>query len=311
MAGLAAGALPLGLVPGAALLLVGCRCGPLLLAVPGLGWAGRGVALGLGTLLAAPLLAPALPPAALLGPSLTLRKPRRLRRSLQDLVAAGTLSEAMASFLGVCIGARRNLVVCGAPGVGKTAVVAALAAASPAGERVVSIEDVAEVALDRDEWVALESTPAGDLAALLRIALRMAPDRLVVGDVQGREAFALASALAGSVEGAVVAIGGDGVGAALARWATLARLADGAGEAPVRELVATAADIVIHVARLADGGSRIVAIDEVRGVADDGFDTHTLFVHRGAAGFGATGATPAFWSELASRGVPADPSIFS
>lgn len=70
MAGLAAGALPLGLVPGAALLLVGCRCGPLLLAVPGLGWAGRGVALGLGTLLAAPLLAPALPPAALLGPRL-------------------------------------------------------------------------------------------------------------------------------------------------------------------------------------------------------------------------------------------------
>ncbi|HVV85029.1 MAG TPA: ATPase, T2SS/T4P/T4SS family, partial [Kofleriaceae bacterium] len=255
-------------------------------------------------------LTAALPPAALLGPSLTLRKPRRVRRTLADLVAAGTLSDAMASFLTTCIGARRNLVVCGAPGVGKTALVAALAAASPPGERVVTIEDVAELALDRDEWVALEASVAGDLGALLRIALRLAPDRLVIGDVQGREAFPLASALAGGVEGAVVAIAADGVQAALARWTSLARIAEAGPEAAVRELVATAADIVVHVARLADGGSRIVAIEEVRGVGEDGFDTQALFAFRRDGGFGATGATPAFWPELAQRGVPADPSIF-
>jgi pilus assembly protein CpaF len=259
-------------------------------------------------------LTAALPPVALLGPSFTLRKPRRLRRTLADLINAGTLSEQMGAFLGICIAARRNLVVCGAPGAGKTALVAALAAAAPAGERVVSIEDVAQLALDRDEWIALEAGAAADLGALLRLALRMAPDRLVVGDVAGREALALASALAGSVEGAVVAIAGDGASAALARWTGLARLGttdSGTGEGPVRELVAAAADIVLHVVRHADGVSRIVGIEEVRGVTADGFDTLTLFAHGRAGGFAATGATPSFWPELAARGVPADAGIFA
>ena len=174
-----------------------------------------------------------------------------------------------------------------------------------------SIEDTAELALDRDEWVALEASPAGDLAALLRIALRLAPDRLVVGDVHGHEAFALAAALAGAVEGAVVAIAGDGVQAALDRWTSLARLALASPEEPVRQLVATAADIVVHVGRHADGGSRVVAIEEVRGLAADGFDTQALFVYRRDGGFAATGATPGFWAELGERGVAADPSIFA
>jgi pilus assembly protein CpaF len=269
-------------------------------------------------------LSAVVPPVAVHGPSLTLRKPVRIKKTLTDLVSSSTLSTAMADFLGVCVVARRNVVVCGAPGVGKASVVSALVGSIPDGERIVTVEEVAELSIDRDDWIALETRPADgqgkvvsvDLGHLVHNALRMRPDRLVVGDVRGGEALELGSALGASVDGAVVALTGDGPQAALARWVALAQLAAPASSEPaIRELVAGAADVVVHVARFADGGLRVISVDEVLGVREVGFDTQTLFSWRGAGagedgGFGATGAVPRFWADLDSRGITADASIF-
>jgi pilus assembly protein CpaF len=222
----------------------------------------------------------------------------------------------MADFLATCIAARRNVLVCGAPGSGKTSVVAALASASPAGERVVSIEDVAELQLGRDEWIQLETRPSTpkapevDLAALLDTAVRLMPDRLVVGEVRGREAMHLVQALNSSVDGAVVAMTGEGANASLHRLATLARATQPAGaDSAIRELCASAFEIVLHVGRTADGGIRVHSIEEVTGVSDTAFETQVVFRLDGAT-FVATGAVPRFYSELEARGIPADQAVF-
>ena len=283
-------------------------------------------------------LSAVVPPVAVHGPSLTLRKPVRVKKTLTDLVSSGALSPAMADFLGVCVVARRNVVVCGAPGVGKASLVSALVGSIPDGERIVTVEEVAELSIDRDDWIALETRPADlhghaglahggahgaaangksngvDLADLVRGALRMRPDRLIVGDVRGAEALDLGTALGASVDGAVVALTGEGPQAALARWVSLAQLAAPAASEPaIRELVAGAADVTVHVARFADGGVRVISIEEVLGVREVGFDTQTLFSYRGAGedgGFAATGAVPRFWADLDGRGIKADASIF-
>jgi pilus assembly protein CpaF len=226
------------------------------------------------------------------------------------------MSSGMADFLATCVTARRNILVCGAPGSGKTQVVAALAAASRAGERVISIEEIAELSIARDEWIQLETragngkTTSVDMASLLETALRLAPDRLVVGEVRGREALPLVSALCTSVDGAVVAMTGEGAGNALGRLVTLARVsAPTAMDGSLRELVAQGFEIVIQVARWADGSIKVVSIEEVIGCTDQTFDTHVLFQWNNGA-FSATGTVPRFYSELEARGIPADQAVF-
>jgi pilus assembly protein CpaF len=261
-------------------------------------------------------LTAAVSPVAARGACLVLKKPASQMPSLQDLVSQGALSGPMADFLATCIAARRNVLVCGAPGSGKTSVVAALASASPAGERVVSIEDVAELQIGRDEWIQLETRPATpkapavDLAALLDTAIRLLPDRLVVGEVRGREAMPLVQALNSSVDGAVIAMTGDGANATLNRLATLARATQPSGsDSAIRELVASAFEIVLHVGRTADGGIRVHSIEEVTGVSETTFETQVVFRLDGAS-FVPTGAVPRFYSELEARGIPADQAVF-
>jgi pilus assembly protein CpaF len=258
----------------------------------------------------------AVPPVAARGACLVLKKSPPQSPPLTDLVAQGALSAGMADFLGTCIAARRNILVCGGPGSGKTALVGALAAASPRGERVVSIEEIAELALPREEWVQLETraatgrAPGVDLAHLLETALRLAPDRLVVGEVRGREALPLVSALCTSVDGAVVAMTGEGASAALGRLIALVRATTpGGSDSAVRELVAQAFEIVVHVVRWSDGSTRVLAIDEVVGCTDSAFETHVLFQFH-AGSFGATGTVPRFYSELEARGIAADQAVF-
>lgn len=255
-------------------------------------------------------------PAAVHGPTLVLRKPKSGRRTLADLVATGGLSPAMADFLEVCVAARRNLVVCGSTGVGKTAVLSALVSAVRERERVISVEDVAELSFERRHWIALETRPATganpaiDLAQLLRAALRLRPDRVVIGDLRGAEAFELAIALSSAVDGGLVAITGEGPHAALTRWAMLAQLSTPAAtELAVRTLVAGAAHVAVHVARAADGQSRVIGIDEVVGVREGGFELQNLFSHH-RGDFRPSGAVPRFWPELETRGVAAAATMF-
>ncbi|TMQ22576.1 MAG: CpaF family protein [Deltaproteobacteria bacterium] len=242
-------------------------------------------------------LTAAVSPVAARGACLVLKKPPAQTPSLADLVGQGAMSPGMADFLGTCVTARRNVLVCGAPGSGKTTVAGALAAASPLGERVVSIEEVAELSLKRDEWIQLETragtgrNPAIDLGQLLDVALR------------------LVQALCASIDGAVVAMTGEGAAAALGRLAMLARLTAPGGDGATRELVAQAFEIVIHVARWSDGTIRVLAIEEVVGCTDTTFDTHVLFQLRDGA-FVATGTVPRFYAELEARGIPADQAVF-
>ncbi len=261
-------------------------------------------------------LTAAISPIATRGACLVLKKSPTTMPQLADLVPQNAMSSAMADFLATCVTARRNILVCGGPGSGKTTVVAALAASSPVGERVVSIEEVAELAIPRDEWIQLE-TRAGtgkhnsvDLGHLLETALRLAPDRLVVGEVRGREALPLITSLCSAVDGAIVAMSGEGAASALGRLTTLARVgAPNAPDGALRELVAQAFEIVVHVARWSDGTIKVLSIEEVVGCTETTFDTQTLFQHRDGT-FGATGTVPKFYAELEARGIPADQAVF-
>jgi|MudIll2142460700_1097286.scaffolds.fasta_scaffold00514_8 pilus assembly protein CpaF len=261
-------------------------------------------------------LTAAVSPVAARGACLVLKKAPTQMPQLSELASQNAMSAGMADFLATCVTARRNILVCGGPGSGKTQIVAAIAAASPAGERVISIEEVAELSIARDEWIQLETragngkTKTVDLANLLETAIRLAPDRLVVGEVRGREALPLVSALGTSVDGAIVAMAGEGAATALGRLVTLARVsAPGAADGALRELVAQAFEIVIHVSRWSDGSIKVMAIEEVIGCTDQSFDTHVLFQFKDGA-FAATGTVPRFYSELEARGIPADQAVF-
>ena len=262
-------------------------------------------------------LTAAVSPVAARGACLVLKKPAARMPALPDLVGANALSSGMADFLATCIAARRNILVCGGAGSGKTSVAAALAAAAPAGERVVSIEEVAEMSIARDEWIQLEARPSNgrpgaevDLATLLETAMRLGPDRLVIGEVRGRDALPLISALCSSIDGAIVAATGDGAVATLGRIAALGRVYSPGGDAAIRELVAHAFEIVLHVVRLPDNTVRVSSIEEVAGFSDVGFDTQVVFQMKDGGGFAATGAVPRFYADLEARGIPADQAVF-
>lgn len=245
-----------------------------------------------------------LAPLSVSGASCSFRKPRRNPPSLDSLVKAGVLSPAMAGFLGASVAARRNLLVCGAPGAGTTTVLTALAEACPAGERVVTVEDIGEMTLSRDEWIALESWPGDQhgtpvtVAQLLGAALRLAPDRLVIGEVRGVEAVDLAHALSGPVDGALVAMAAPSANAALTRWQHLA------GKETPGALIAQAVDLVVTVSAFADG-VRVVAIDEI----SEGGETTAVFAWTGS-GFHAAGHVPRFVHELAAAGISHDLAWF-
>jgi pilus assembly protein CpaF len=203
--------------------------------------------------------------------------------------------------------------------------VGALAAAIPAGERVVSVEEVAELAIGHDHWVALEARlpedgrPGVTLHDVVRAALRMRPDRLVVGEVRGVEALEVLSALGAGAEGGVISVGGDSAAAALVRLEALARLAAPEASARgLRELVAHAAHLVVTLARFADGIRRVVSIGEVTGPQGEGYAVRELFSFQlqgqgegGVRGrFAGTGIVPRFYEQLQARGETADASVF-
>ncbi len=261
-------------------------------------------------------LTAAIPPVAPRGPALLLRKASTRSPTLAELTAGSSMSPAMSDFLSTCVAQRRNILVCGGPASGKTTLVGALAQTVARGERIVSVEEVAELAIGRDEWISLETRAANgsgqpvDLSHLLHNALRLRPDRLIVADVHGREAFDLLATLSANVDGAIVVAGGEGAAAALTRLSQLARLSGQLSETAARELAANAVEIVVHVIRVGEGAIQVLAIEEIVGTNEHGFETSILFQHTGGA-FAATGNVPRFYTDLEARGTPADPAVFS
>jgi len=217
-----------------------------------------------------------IPPLALSGPCLTIRRFRRQGFSLSDLVDNGTLPAELAEFLGRCVHARASILVSGGTGSGKTTTLGALSGALPEAERIVTIEDAAELRLRQPHVVRLEARPPNlegrgevTIRQLVRNALRMRPDRIVVGEVRGGEALDMLMALNTGHEGSLTTVHANSPPDALRRVETLALMAGvGLPHAAVREQLASALQLVLHQARGQDGRRRIESVAEVVRLGD-------------------------------------------
>jgi pilus assembly protein CpaF len=211
------------------------------------------------------------PPLSLSGPLLTIRRFRRGGFSLRDLVANGTVTPGAAELLALAVAARASILVSGGTGSGKTTTLNALSGAIPAGERIVTIEDAAELALRQRHVLRLEARPAnlegrGEVTVrqLVRNSLRMRPDRIIVGEVRGGEALDLLQALNTGHDGSLSTVHANSPEDALRRVEVLALMADvDLPHAAVREQVAGAVDLVVHQARTRDGARQVVGLAEV------------------------------------------------
>jgi pilus assembly protein CpaF len=225
-----------------------------------------------------------IPPLSLGGPCLTIRRFRQRGFSLRELVGVGTLPGEAADLLALCVAARASVLVSGGTGSGKTTTLNALSGAIPSEERIVTIEDAAELRLRQRHVVRLESRPAnlegrGEVTVrqLVRNALRMRPDRIVVGEVRGGEALDMLQALNTGHDGSLTTVHANSPEDALRRVETLALMAGvGLPHAAVREQVASAIELVVHQSRLPDGTRVVDCVVEVVRVAG-GAGTRELY----------------------------------
>jgi pilus assembly protein CpaF len=212
-----------------------------------------------------------IPPLSLSGACLTVRRFRREGFSLRELVGNGTLPAALAELLAVSVAARASILVSGGTGSGKTTTLNALSGAIPGEERIVTIEDAAELRLRQRHVVRLEARPANlegrgevTIRQLVRNALRMRPDRIVVGEVRGAEALDMLQALNTGHDGSLTTVHANSPEDALRRVETLALMAGvGLPHEAVREQAASAIDLIVHQARLPDGSRAVQSVTEV------------------------------------------------
>ncbi len=263
-----------------------------------------------------------LPPLAIHGPYLTIRRFPRERPAAAQLVELGSISRPMIEFLGTAVGGRLNLLVSGGTGSGKTTLLNALCAFFGSAERVVTIEDAAELKLPQRHVLPLETRPP-DLRGenevtvrdLVRNALRMRPDRIVVGEVRGGEALDMLQAMNTGHDGSLCTIHANSPREAITRLETLALFA-GTDLPPrlIREQIVGAIRLVVHVARTADGRRRVTSISELTGMEGEQFTSGEIFrFETGSgekAGFRATGYVPRCRDILAARGVKIDNTWF-
>lgn len=260
-----------------------------------------------------------IPPVAMKGASLTIRKFPQRRPQMSDLIAAASLSEAMAQFLALCVRMRKNLIVSGGTGSGKTTLLNILSNEIPDGERVVTIEDAAELRLNHDHLVALEARPANQegrghiaIRELVRNALRMRPDRIVVGECRGAEAFDMLTAMNTGHEGSLTTLHANSPRDALGRLESMVLMAGlDLPLSVVREQIAASVELVVQQARLADGRRVVTSIVEVTGMESGRIQLLELFRFDRTAGFKGCGALPGFSQGWADDGVSIDPAWFT
>jgi len=264
-----------------------------------------------------------IPPLVLNGPVVTIRTKSRTW-TMGDYVTAGALSPEAAEFLQACVRAKVNLVVSGGTSTGKTTLVSILSNGIPADERIITIENVAELELpQREHWIRLVAKSANlegrgeiPLRTLVKNALRMRPDRLILGEARGGEALDVVQAMHSGHDGVMTVLHANTPHAALERLQTL-MLMSGLDLPPeaCRVQIASAVDLVVHLGRYADGSRRLAAITQVLGTSQEGFALEDLFLFevQGFAPDGRlsgtcryTGAKPKFLSKfhLANVEVP-------
>jgi pilus assembly protein CpaF len=254
------------------------------------------------------------PPLSLCGPVLTVRKFSSVPLEPEDLVANGTLGPRMLAFLGACVRGRANIMISGGTNSGKTTLLGVLSSFVRDDERVVTIEDAAELRLAKPHVIGLEARPAnveGDgevtVRDLVRNALRMRPDRIVVGEVRGGEALDMLQAMNTGHDGSLSTAHANSARHLLWRLETMALMSDvELPAAHVRAQVASAIDVVVHTTRLRDGRRVVFQIASVDGLGQDGDPVVTeVFGFRPRLGpegaFVATGAVPAAAGVLAGR----------
>jgi pilus assembly protein CpaF len=212
-----------------------------------------------------------IPPLSVDGPALSIRRFAAARPGPDELVASGTLTAEVRDLLAAAVGDRRSILISGGTGAGKTTLLNALSAYIGLGERVITIEDAAELRLRQPHVVRLESRPPSvegrgevTIRDLLRNALRMRPDRIVIGEVRGREALDLLTALNTGHDGALSTLHANSPADALRRLETLAMLAGvGLPHQAIREQVRRGIELVVHLARSSQGERRVIEVGEV------------------------------------------------
>ena len=232
-----------------------------------------------------------LPPLAVDGPALTIRRFRPRGYTAADLVASDTWTQPLHDVLAAAVGARCNVLVSGGTGSGKTTTLNALSSFVDARERIVTIEDTAELRLQQPHVVRLEARPPSvegrgevTIRRLVRNALRMRPDRIVVGEVRGPEALDMLGAMSSGHDGSLCTVHAGSPEEALRRIETLALMAGvGLPHSAIRDQVAGAIDLIVHQARLADGSRRVVALAEVIRVAGGPATRELYAVRKGRA----------------------------
>jgi pilus assembly protein CpaF len=266
-------------------------------------------------------------PLALKGPALTIRKFSSRRLQSQDMVAFGSVSPPMMSFLKLCVEQRKNLVVSGGTGSGKTTLLNVLSNFIPTDERIITIEDAAELRLNHVNLVSLESRPANaegrgavTIRDLVKNALRMRPDRIVVGECRGGEALDMLQAMNTGHEGSMTTLHANTARDALARLETLILMAG--MDLPVtaiRDQIAAAVDIVVQQSRFACGSRKVTSVTEVTGVENGRILMQELFrfeqVGQAPDGkvqgrFVGCKAVPSFYDQLRGQGTELDLSLF-
>ena len=269
------------------------------------------------------------PPLAIDGSTLTIRKFAADPLTVNDLIKFGSMSDRTADFLDACVRGRLNVVVSGGTGSGKTTTLNVLSSFIPTDERIVTIEDAAELQLKQDHVVRLESRPSNiegkgavTIRDLVRNALRMRPDRIVVGEVRDSSALDMLQAMNTGHDGSLCTVHSNGPRDTCSRLETLVLMAG--MDLPVRairEQVASAVDLIVHQARLKDGSRRITHVTEVERMEGDVITLQDIFLFDNSAGFDsegrtlgtlkATGLRPKFLEKMMHNNVTVDPRIFA
>jgi pilus assembly protein CpaF len=270
-----------------------------------------------------------IPPLAIDGSLLTIRKFAADPYTTEDLVAFGTYSQRTAEFLSACVKGKLNIIISGSTGAGKTTTLNVLSSFIPADERIITIEDAAELQLHQDHVLRLESRPANiegkgavDIRDLVKNSLRMRPDRIVVGEVRDSAALDMLQAMNTGHDGSICSVHSNGPRDTLARIETMVLMAG--MDLPIkaiREQVASAVDLIVHQARLRDGSRRITHVTEVERMEGDVITLQDIFLYDHSMGFDensrslgqlkATGLRPKFLDKLAHNNVHVEPMLFA
>ena len=268
-----------------------------------------------------------IPPLSLVGPAVTIRKFSKKPFSVENLIAFGTMDERMAQFLRACVKARINILVSGGTGSGKTTTLNVLSSFIPNTDRIVTIEDAAELRLQQDHVVTLESRPANlegkgaiTIRDLVRNALRMRPDRIIVGEVRSGEALDMLQAMNTGHDGSLTTAHANTPRDALSRLETMVLMSG--LDLPVRairEQVSSAIDLVLQQSRIRDGSRKVTYITEVQKMEGNTITTQDIFHYvqtgfdsdgKSVGHFESTGLQPGFLEKFAMNGVELPENFF-